>query len=195
VALDFNRERAMKKAYQELVERDFVLRSWWGEIKPEKISLKGSWFLSKEIQKNLLKLSSEYLVELYNFGQSFDGICVMGVFIHPIGLERKNNYPIVYGFGSRSSASQAFEHALNEALQRLGFLKDEKLKDYQEFSKEVSFSPSPLYHQEYYLTYEGNEKIMRWLEGDYYAPLSEPTPRQVSNANCEWDILAPHLIY
>lgn len=141
-------EEAQLAARRELIERDAVLRSWYGECTPAAVAI------PKEILDE--GLCSAYSFEAYQFATQCADTIVTAVFAFP-KIVNKNR---AYGFGARSSRSESIENAMRECMQALGFLFEEG------FSKnEPDFSPSPAYHLEYYLRPEGTQRIRSWLEG------------------------------
>lgn len=143
-------KQASSSAAWELIERDRVLRSWRGEITPQRI-------LTFE-ERILLSLKGYYEFFCCDFPDpNHPSEHVAGVFAFPI----TNVIGPIYGFGARDDLSAALERAWGECLQRIGFL-------WGESSSEVlDFSPTPDYHQEYYLLPENTERLKDWLSGKH----------------------------
>lgn len=143
--------QASEAAALELVERDRILRSWWGEVRPQRVeSAAGSRW-------------QECLSGLYDFGTwSFpvegESIVVVGVFAFP----KANQTPLVYGFGAGVDANSALLSAEKECKQRLGFLWGESLPE-----ELPEFAPTPNFHQETFLHKDGIRRLTRWLAGDH----------------------------
>ena len=53
----------------------------------------------------------------------------------------------------------------NEAVQRLGFLWGEEIPQ-----DPPDFSPTPLFHQDFYLYEKSHDLVLKWLHGDYFEP-------------------------
>jgi hypothetical protein len=140
---------AAKRARWELIERDSVLRSFYGEVAPRLVDdagrMPGADF-------------GDYDFRSYALGApSSDGVHTAGVF----GFPRRGG-PLVYGFGARRTLDDAVAAARSECLQRLGFLFGEAIPD-----AVPAPSPSPDFHQEYFL-YPGNHgTLRRWLRGEH----------------------------
>jgi hypothetical protein len=69
--------------------------------------------------------------------------------------------PLAYGFAAHLSREDAIKAAANEAVQRLGFLLGEPIPQ-----AVPSFSPTPDFHQEFFLFPPSHELLRRWLEGN-----------------------------
>lgn len=159
IAIHTDFSKACSSAELELIERDRILRSWYGETLP---SVKGgaSCF---EWQSSLSKY---YDFQAYFFlDSSHDvklGPHVAGVFGFP---KNKKNFPFIHGFGACTTQSGALTHASGECLQRLGFLYGEEAPtDLSEYH------PSAELHLNYVLMHQGEEAIQEWLAGSYYRP-------------------------
>ncbi|HVU03471.1 MAG TPA: YcaO-like family protein [Polyangiaceae bacterium] len=147
VALGYDFAAAAHRARLELVERDAVLRSWYGEGRPERL-IRTTPQLSAE-------LGELYDVEAHAFGA--DEANVVGVFAFPRGVG-----PLVYGFAAESTLESATLGAARECVQRLAFLWDAELP-----GASPAPSATPDFHQEFYL-YPGNApRIVDWLSGGH----------------------------
>lgn len=145
VAIQTSWEKACQGAKFELIERDRILRSWYGEVKP--VELKEGLSLSS--------LPIQALKKYYDF-QIFGFEKVVGVFAFP----KAETSPRVSGFGAKPTLEASVEAAFRECMQGLGFLWGE------EIPKTIpEASSSPEYHQEYYLHSLGIQKIQSWLNG------------------------------
>jgi hypothetical protein len=148
VAVGGTWDDAARRARLELIERDRVLRSWYGEDTPTRIAV-GDDFIPGALR-------ASYEFEAYEFGGGSGSVAV-GVFGFP-----RNDEPLVYGFGARANLLDATTSAASECLQRLAFLWGEALPD-----APPAFAPTPAFHQEHYL-YAGNrEGLRRWLCGGH----------------------------
>lgn len=158
VAVGPNFGFAANRARLELIERDRVLRSWYGEILPRKA----------EIEPSLVPvaLRSHYDVRASVFGDS-DGAVVCGVFALP-----RNGAPLSFGFAARPTAREAVASAALECLQRIGFLFGETSVD-----EEPDAAPTPDFHQDYFLTSDGNRRVQQWLAGNHQGLHAFAPPR------------------
>jgi hypothetical protein len=150
VALHDSWSHATRAALCELVERDRVLRSFEGGQAPVPVAVRD--------RKLARALRREYRVQAYAFeatGQALEHR-VAGLFLFP----RQPEHPLVYGFGAAQNAEAALAKATSEALQRLAFLWGEALP-----SQLPEVSPTPDYHQEYYLYPPQHDVLRRWLSG------------------------------
>ncbi|MEW6055686.1 MAG: YcaO-like family protein [Bdellovibrionota bacterium] len=162
VAAHTDFEAAAESAFLELVERDRILRSWYGGLRPKAIT-------RQIAQSSLLdQLSAWYDIEVFEFDEQLPGesrlaigVRVVGVFAFP-KPNTGGASPFVYGFGAKRDLNLAFNHAIRECIQRVGFLWGEAL------SEELpEFSASPDYHQEVFLRAPGQRNIRRWLSGEH----------------------------
>lgn len=144
VALGKSFEEAAQKAYLELVERDDILRAWYGASKPRIINKKPS---------TLSEIQGEYQVIAVDFTNDPAEGFTIGAF----GFPKNRKRPLIYGFGCSQNVERAFEKSQQEALQRLGFLWDEELP------QAVDFSPTAGFHQDFFLMPEKVEVIRRWI--------------------------------
>ena len=149
VAIASNWKDACDRALWELIERDRVLRSWYGAIVPEKIDFPAG-FLPPH-------LSEIYDVEAFSFGaaNALD-VQVVAVF----GFPRVEGAPLIGGLGARPTAQGALEAAWGECLQRLGFLWGEEVP-----SDEPAFAATPDFHQETFLWPGKHATLRAWLSG------------------------------
>jgi ribosomal protein S12 methylthiotransferase accessory factor YcaO len=152
VAVGADWRSACRAAYWELIERDRVLRSWYGETCPQQIALPSSRWLAA--------VENHHAWQAYSFpghAQSEPGIAV-GVFAFP----RSTEHALSYGFAADRSLTRAIERAAAECLQRLGFLWGEALPPV-----EPPFAPTAEYHQEFYLQARMHQRIRDWLMGQH----------------------------
>jgi hypothetical protein len=149
VAIASNWKDACDRALWELIERDRVLRSWYGAILPEKIDFPPG-FLPAD-------LSETYDVEAFSFGAASGlDVHVVAVF----GFPHVDGAPLIGGLGARPTAEGALEAAWGECLQRLGFLWGEDLP-----SDEPAFATTPDFHQESFLWPGKHGTLRAWLSG------------------------------
>jgi len=151
VAVAASWEEACTRALWELVERDRVLRSWYGEFTPRRIDLPSSTML--------FGLARSYDFEAYEFDAESESVVHVAALF---GFPKLAHAPMLYAFAGRDSIGAALAAAGGECLQRLGFLWGEEIP-----SVDPAFSPSPEYHQEVFLQPEGHSRLRRWLAGDH----------------------------
>lgn len=170
-------ERATKAARAELVERDSVLRSWFGGKAPTRHAPRS---LTDWCPRNT------YDVEIYSFendGPSAE-LVVAGVFAFPRCAET----PLVYGLGAARDLDQAIQRAGGECQQRLAFLWGEALP-----AEVPAFAPTASYHQELYLWPASHTRLRAWLCGEHAH--GAPLVAKPSRASSRFVDLTPeHLI-
>jgi hypothetical protein len=160
IALHTNLEMARASARFEVLERDAVLRSWFGEIKPELISLDDLAILTDQ-------LAFGYDVKAFIFSNdeaiiSYDSeVRTIGVFAFP----KKDNYPLIFGLGCRQTVKEAFRHAQSELYQRLAFVYSEDWQHNLEINLQ---NPTPESHLNFYLRKESHLSLKKWLSGNRY---------------------------
>jgi hypothetical protein len=150
VALGKSWPEACEGALCELLERDHVLRSWYGEQPPTPVDLPLGWVP--------IGLQELYGFEAYSFetpGRE-PMVHVTGIF----GFPKTDAAPLIYGFGARRTRADALMCSYGECLQRLGFLWGEQIP-----SSEPAMSPTPDFHQELFLWPATHDRIRRWLAG------------------------------
>jgi hypothetical protein len=154
--------RAHSAARMELVERDRVLRSWFGGTAPRRlVGLRAGQRVFAD---------SQYAVELYSFSEESTerGVsAVVGMFAFP----KCDTVPFVVGTGAGTSLFTAVRRAARECVQRLGFLWGEPIP-----TVPPGFEPTPLYHQELYLCPSMQPRLRAWLDGRHQAGRT-PAPR------------------
>jgi hypothetical protein len=151
VAAGSSWHEACARAEWELVERDRILRSWYGELPPIRVELPRATVPSA--------LNTVYSFEAYLFGDSASSnVEVAGVF----GFPRRPDAPLLYGFGARPSVQRAVAVAAGECVQRLGFLWGEAIP-----SQAPIPSPTPDFHQDFFLWPSAHDRLHRWLGGEH----------------------------
>lgn len=150
VALGTDYETTARRAFFELLERDRLLRSWYGAQAP----------LRMREEAYRIEGLGDYEVETYRFGSIDENGTgeVCGIFAFPESPSR----PFVYGLGAESDFDSAFKKAESELYQRLGFLLEEEIP-----SDLPSFEPTPIFHQELYLYPPMQKTIRKWLSGGF----------------------------
>ncbi|MET0384439.1 MAG: YcaO-like family protein [Polyangiales bacterium] len=149
VALRESWQAACDAALCELVERDRVLRAWNGECAPSRLD-PGPDSLARALHPH-------YRVIAYEFGVQNPAPRhrVAGLFLFPTALVA----PLVYGFAAAYDAHVACARAEREALQRLAFLWGEPLP-----AVPPDPTPTPDFHQDYYLYPPHQARLRAWLE-------------------------------
>lgn len=150
VAIGATWKSASQRAHWELLERDRVLRSWYGGPVPVPITDAGLQALFPEAA------TQAYDVQAYDLGSEHEGV-VAGVFAFPRGEE-----PLAFGFAARSSRGMAVRAAAIECVQRLGFLWGEPIP-----TSDPELAPNPDYHQEFYLVPANHAVLRGWLRGEH----------------------------
>jgi hypothetical protein len=151
VALHVSWAEACDRALAELVERDRVLRSWYGESTPHPFALAPDL-----VPEGLRELATWSAYEI-PFDRGIEApLSVAAV----VGLPRDEATPLTYGFAARATAREAMEAALREALQRFGFLFGEEIP-----GAIPALTPSADFHQEFYLYPPSRPLFQRWLDG------------------------------
>ncbi|MEK6704515.1 MAG: YcaO-like family protein [Bdellovibrionota bacterium] len=153
VAIGRTISSAQLRSACELIERHRVLNMWYKKKAPKPYP--------DSCDINESKFYDTYTFHKYDFGYVKVGdnpVFVVGV----LGVPKNPAWPEVMGFGSYSSFEYALKKAFEECIQRIGFLWGE---EYSDFDK-IIFSPSPLYHQEVYLSGHGRRLLATWLSGN-----------------------------
>ncbi len=149
-------EQACERALGEAVERDAVLRSWYGELalSPLPDEQAELWRPLRGIYELELRC-----VEWLGF------VVTVGV-----GFPRSDEVPTCIAFGARRDAAASNAAAHGEFIQRLGFLWGEEIP-----TSEPTPEPNANYHQEYYLWRESGEHLRRWLAAEVREQASAPS--------------------
>lgn len=150
-AADESREAACRRAANELIERDRVLRSWFGAIRPVPIALSPDFFPKA--------LTAEYDFQAFQFPESANETSkVTAVY----GFARREEVPSVGGFGAGRFTEEGLAQARSRCYLAMGSLWGETIPQ-----TPPPFSPTAEYHQEVYLREDGLMRIKRWLAGDH----------------------------
>jgi YcaO cyclodehydratase, ATP-ad Mg2+-binding len=150
VAMHVRWQSACDAALCELIERDRVLRSFAGEFPPRAVRVRDNALVRA--------LRGLYRVEAYRFDPIAPGLThtAVGLFLFP----HKPALPLAYGFAAAREREGALRSATREAVQRLAFLWGEALPE-----RPPAPSPTPDYHQEFWL-YPSHQRALRaWLAG------------------------------
>lgn len=179
VAIHRDWPTACDRAYWELVERDRILRSWYGEIAPAAMP----W----AVETTPLARLSSYDVRIVAFPAMADAcwgheIDVVGV----LGFPTRRDAPLFFGFGARPEVKEALEAAVSEALQSLAFLWGEDIP-----SSLPASASNPLAHLERVLWPEHHASLRKWLEGAHASYRSTPPDRTLGASGTEFLDLTP----
>lgn len=165
VALGPSFEFAAARARLELLERDAVLRTWYGQGRPRSAQELASGVVQPELE-------IFYDVRLYDIPGDgvFTGVAV--------AFPKVASAPLLLGFAAREHRDEAVSAAYAESLQRLGFLWGEDIPE-----SEPPFATTPDYHQELYLWPAKAQALRAWLSGDherYQDLLPAQTPIEIA---------------
>ncbi|MBL8741910.1 MAG: YcaO-like family protein [Myxococcales bacterium] len=163
VAIHDSWARACERALLELIERDRVLRAWYGETSPIAIEMPSGTALDglNHYDLHAVSFPRPPHVELGR------GIEVVGVF----GFPEQTEAPLLLGFGARRTRAEALGAAATECLQALGFLWGEAFP-----VERPALGPTPSAHAEALLYPPHHGALRRWLEeghGRFRRPGSE----------------------
>ena len=149
---------ACRSAAEEMIERDHLLRSWYGQIRPEPIP--------RSATPAHPELEQSYEFMGYHFAEpppkSDTGFALMTSVVGVFGFPRRPGIPMIYGFAARSTETEALNAADRECVQRLSFLWGEELP-----AALPEFAPTGDYHQEAFLAPDGSARLRDWLRGDH----------------------------
>jgi hypothetical protein len=151
VALHVSWAEACDRALAELVERDRVLRSWYGEAAPRRSAL-----APELVPEGLREVATWSAYEIPFDRGVGAGLSVAAV----VGVPRDAATPLTYGFAARPTSKDATAAALLEALQRFGFLFGEEIP-----GAPPALTPSADFHQEFYLYPPSRPLLQGWLDG------------------------------
>jgi hypothetical protein len=152
VAAGTNWRSACRAAQWELVERDRVLRSWYGVTRPRPLSLPSSMW------RDALGTRCDFRAYSFPRASRSQRGSAVGVFAFP----RSPEVALAYGFAADHDSKRALERAAAECLQRFGFLWGETIP-----TSEPAFAPTAEYHQEYYLQPSMHQRLRNWLSGEH----------------------------
>ncbi len=154
VALHSTWRDATRSAALEIVERDRVLRSWYGGARPERISTNlGSWSV---------RLSGEYELSVVRFRVGVDLVDERATVVGIIAFPRSSHAPLSMGFAARGSVDEALQAASRELLQQIAFGWGEPVP-----SESPVAAPTPEFHLDFY-AYPGHHALLRdWLDGKH----------------------------
>jgi hypothetical protein len=165
VALHVDWRTACVRASWELVERDRVLRAWYGETRPEPVAFPCG---------TLLTTARTYDMRAFAFPEPNDGVRfgrdveVVGVF----GFPKNDDAPLVLGFAARPGRAEALEAAAGEALQSLAFLWGEPTP-----RALPSLGPTPGHHLDHFQWHGSHATLSSWLDTGHQRHASKVSGR------------------
>ena len=175
VALALDAETARFRALAELVERDRVLRSFYGELPPERLPLDPASILPG--------LWRHYELEAYRFPAtaacatlSAELGCTLEV-AAVFGFPKRPDAPLLFGFGARAGLAEAIVAAARESLQQLAFGWGEPVPD-----AAPAPSPTPEFHLDHFAYPPHQSGLRAWLAGEHQGrgpklPACDAAPR------------------
>lgn len=147
VAFGMGKEDASRRALYELVERDRVLRSWYGEFQPKIIDVQEKRYFDE-------CLNHQVEHQILHFGT----VEVGSESIETIGIyATSDRRPPIMAWGAGPTIKDAIIKAKSEYVQRLGFLFQEEWGDIPDAST------TPDFHLAYYFRPEATQWIEEWL--------------------------------
>jgi hypothetical protein len=144
---------ACERAHRELVERDRVLRCWYGAGRPEPIPV--------PVTPLTVALARHYELTLWRFGYlsaNPDDLEVAGVF----GFPRDASAPLLTGFGCKRDLQRAVETALTECLQHIAFGWGEPQPN-----ELPPPTPTPEFHLDFYNYAPNQHRLRNFLAGGH----------------------------
>ncbi len=150
---------ARAAAHAELVERDAIVRSWWGACMPQHVPHTATL---GELADTYEVMVAEVPTELASHTSELRvAFC--------IGFPKYAGAPLIRGLSAKPDVASAAHAAIAEALQSLCFLWGEELPN-----GTPEASPTPAYHQDYYLVPDQHELLRAWLGGRLPHALRQP---------------------
>jgi ribosomal protein S12 methylthiotransferase accessory factor YcaO len=154
-------EAACDGARAELVERDRVLRAWYGEL-----SFAPAPLHAAALPPGLAALTT-WDARLLPAAAGFVGDDLSVAVV--VGFPTRADVPLTIGFGAARGAEAATRAAAAEAVQRFGFLFGEAIP---ETPPEPSSTPD--YHQEFFLYPPSHPLLRAWLDAVGETPARSP---------------------
>lgn|GEM_PF-1007628 len=155
VAAHHELSSACAAALAELIERDRLLLSWYGQTAPQRTRVPA--------ELELQALEEHYELEAYslppcNQSPAMPGWECAAVF----GFPKHAQAPLIWGSAAASTWSQALRRAAGECVQRAGFLWGQDIP-----TEAPPLQPTADFHQEYFLHAEAHPALRRWLCGEH----------------------------
>jgi hypothetical protein len=158
VATHVDINEAKHSATFEILERDAILRSWYSKTRPLQVTF-------SELGMEPPDPSHEVDIRIVRFPQT---CIVLGVF----GFPKKDKLPLFFGFAAGNNLKEVFQHAWDEAMQRLIFTADGPFPNAL-----PQCQSTPDYHLDYYLYPPSSQLIRDWLEGPKREGITAGPPR------------------
>lgn len=175
---------ACQSAWHELIERDALLRSWYGQLRFQPCEGAEPWLGPFELAGAYYRAQSYWLAHC--------GAVVAFVVAWPLEQPQlpapATGVPLVYGSAARGTLTEAQQAASRECAQRLGFLWGEPLP--QEVPE---LAADPAYHQECFLVAGAASRLRAWLQGEHanFGVDVDSPPTQASIAQAHFVDLTP----
>jgi hypothetical protein len=170
---------AAHRASCELAERDRLLRAWCGEIAPKRVAF--------DFTTSPLGDARHYDWQTYDFVESRRTHFSRDVHVAMVvGFPRLEDSPLVLGFGGRSTAFEARDAAVREAMQSLAFLWGEPIA-----TTTPETGPTPMHHLDHFQYRPHHELIRTWLDGRHDAYARSSNRARPSNEGVVFVDLTP----
>ncbi|MBN9160951.1 MAG: hypothetical protein BGO98_48875 [Myxococcales bacterium 68-20] len=153
VAIHGDWSRACERALWELAERDRVLASWNGEVRPLRIDGAPVGLGATTCYDWSAWLFPEEGADSFS-----RGISVVGVF----GFPTRPDAPLAIGFAARPDRQAALDDATREAVQLLGFLWGEPVAEVS-----ASTEPTAMGHLDFHQAHAHHSLLRSWLAGEH----------------------------
>lgn len=164
VALHETKVLACRSARMELIERDAIMRAWLGHCSvapvPRGLAQRPAW----------LPDAYRYQACAHGVGNSLK--CLPAVVASLALPKNPDQDPLVLGLGTGNTLKGALESSQTEMLQRMAFLWDEPIP-----RQDPEFSPTPDFHQDYYLNPAHHSALIEfWTHGHEAVSTSTSIP-------------------
>lgn len=178
LAAGIDRRATENRAYAELVERDAILRAWYGWTTPQPFHDGASSVVGPPADL------FEQVAVRFAVKPQHTGLQCVGVFAFP----RRKELPLAFGFACNETKVEAHKSAMRECLQRLAFLYGEQLPHHP-----PALAPTPGFHQEWYLLPRHHDLLRNWLHhGNPPTTCVDPTAERPSRLSFV-DLTCEHL--
>lgn len=174
VALAEDWETARKRATFELIERDAILRSWFGESRP--VALDDVSFPATDVytwRAVSLPLAPAWAAQ------------VSAEVVFVCAFPRRSGVPLLRGSACRATLHEAIEAARGEALQSLAFLWSEEIPE-----RAPHVAPTAIFHLDHYLCAENHGRLAAWLDGAH-ARDDAPKWGEAADPTIRWADVTP----
>ncbi len=164
VALHLDWATACERALCELAERDRILASWLGHVRPERLAWNALEGATSIYEWSAWSFPEE---RPRSFSKGIDVVAVLGFPTAP-------DAPLAVGFAARRDRRSALDAATREAVQLLGFLWGEPVA-----SMPTRVDPTAMGHLDRHQA--DHDALRRWLAGEHVHHASSD-PRRPSGA-------------